>query len=99
MRWILFQRGDAFRVRGQPMQLYSMHRDGIDLANGSLALLGELLSFQLVSAALAAGGFLLQRQFLAEQLGRGQYLLLGGMGPGIWPRRPSFSCFFCGRAR
>lgn len=65
---------------GQPMQLYSMHRDGIDLANGSLALLGELLSFQLVSAALAAGGFLLQRQFLAEQLGRGQYLLLGGMG-------------------
>ena len=31
---------------GQPMQLYAMKKDGIDLSHGSLALLMELASFQ-----------------------------------------------------
>ncbi len=65
---------------GQPMQLYRMYRDGVDFARGSLALLGEFLSFQVVSTALAAAGFLFQRRFLAEELGGGQYFLLAGMG-------------------
>lgn len=65
---------------GQPMQLYRMHRDGVDFARGSLALLGEFLSFQAASTALAAAGFLFQRRFLAEELGGGQYFLLAGMG-------------------
>lgn len=65
---------------GQPMQLYAMHRDGVDLSKGTLALLGELLSFQLVSTALAAAGFLYHRHVIVEAAGSGWYLFLAGMG-------------------
>lgn len=65
---------------GQPMQLYRMYKDGVPLAKGTLALVGEFLSFQVVSTAMAAAGFWLQRPFLAEQLGRGRFFLLAGMG-------------------
>lgn len=38
---------------GQPMQVYYMKRDGIDVGHSSLALLLELTSFQLVTVATA----------------------------------------------
>lgn len=41
---------------GQPMQLYLMHRKGISLAHGSLALLTELMSFQAAASLLALAG-------------------------------------------
>ena len=65
---------------GQPMQLYEMHRNGVPLAKGTLALMSELLSFQLVSTAIAAAGFLYQHAAIAEAVGRGWQLLLAGMG-------------------
>ena len=38
---------------GQPMQLYAMHKDHVAISRGTLALLGELLSFQVVTVMLA----------------------------------------------
>ncbi len=64
---------------GQPMQLYAMHRKGVDLSKGTLALLGELFIFQLVSTVLAAAGFLYQHHTITETVGNGEYLFLTGM--------------------
>lgn len=41
---------------GQPMQLYLMHKNGISIAHGSLALLTELMSFQAAASLLALAG-------------------------------------------
>jgi len=65
---------------GQPMQLYFIHRDGISVSHGTLALLFELLSFQTVTISLAAAGFIYQRHTIAASMGNMQYLLLIGVG-------------------
>lgn len=49
---------------GQPMQVYAMYRDGHPPAPGTMALLVEFFSFQLVAVALGVGGFLFHRQQL-----------------------------------
>ena len=64
---------------GQPMQVYAMHRDGIEVSHGTLALLFELLSFETVTVLLSAGGFLYQRELIFS-LGNVKYLLFLGMG-------------------
>ncbi len=64
---------------GQPMQLYFMHRDGIQAARGTLALLFELLSFQIVTISLALLGYFYQRHTLEASMGNLQYLLLAGV--------------------
>ena len=37
---------------GQPMEIYYMHKDGISVANGTLALLVQLMSLQIVNLSL-----------------------------------------------
>lgn len=50
---------------GQPMQLVYMARDGIRLSHGSLALLLELMSFQLANISLALFGVACHLQTIA----------------------------------
>lgn len=64
---------------GQPMQLYYMHRDGVQISYGSLALLFELLSFQTVTIGLAITGYCFQARVMAGTLGNLQYLFLIGI--------------------
>lgn len=61
---------------GQPMQLYYMYRDGISLAHGSLALLTELLGFQIASISLAVFGIIYNYAYL-NGLSSNIKLLLG----------------------
>ncbi|MFQ9893639.1 MAG: lysylphosphatidylglycerol synthase transmembrane domain-containing protein [Emergencia sp.] len=65
---------------GQPMQLYAMHKDQIKASHGTLALLFELLSFEIVTVSLAIIGFFYQREEIAHAMGNLQYLLLIGIG-------------------
>lgn len=49
---------------GQPMQLYYMSRDGINISHGSLSLLIELAGWQLVNIVLALFGLFYNFKFL-----------------------------------
>ena len=64
---------------GQPMQLYYMYSDGIGLAHSSLALLTELLGFQIASIGLAAFGIIYNNAYLSDLSGGIRLLLGGGM--------------------
>ncbi len=64
---------------GQPMQLCYMHRDGVQVSKGTMALLLELLSFETVTILLAAAGLLYQQELIFS-LGAVRYLLFLGMG-------------------
>lgn len=55
---------------GQPMQLYSMHQDNIQVSHGTLALLFELLSSEIVTAFLAVFGYLFQREGYCIEYGK-----------------------------
>lgn len=65
---------------GQPLQLYFMHRDGVNLSHGTLALLLELLSYQIVTVTLAVTGFFAVQGEIAETIGNMRILLLLGVG-------------------
>lgn len=65
---------------GQPMQIYYMHKDKIEMSHGTLALLFELLSFETVTVTLSIVGFLYQRETITASMGNLQYLLLIGLG-------------------
>lgn len=63
---------------GQPMQLYQMHREGISLGYGSLALLLEFVSYQTVTVVLAAVGLTLQWESISRVMGESMAFLLAG---------------------
>ncbi|MGC2872877.1 YbhN family protein [Ihubacter sp. mB4P-1] len=65
---------------GQPMQLYAMHKDHVAISRGTLALLGELLSFQVVTVMLAMCGFLFQRQMILDTSKGLWWVFLIGVG-------------------
>ncbi len=65
---------------GQPLQLYFMHRDGVNLSHGTLALLLELLSYQIVTVSLAVTGFFAVQGEITETMGNMRILLLLGVG-------------------
>lgn len=65
---------------GQPMQVYCMHRDRIDVAHSTLALLFELLSFVTITVLLAIAGFIYQWETITASMGNMKYLLLIGIG-------------------
>lgn len=52
---------------GQPMQVYSMYKDGLAFSHSSLALLAELTSFQAAAAILATIGII--RESMANTVG------------------------------
>lgn len=65
---------------GQPMQVYYMYKDHIEVSHSTLALLFELLSFETVTVTLSIIGFLYQRNTISASMGNLKYLLLIGVG-------------------
>lgn len=65
---------------GQPMQLYTMHRDRISMSHGALALLTQFASFQTVTVTFATAGFVSQHAFLSQQIGNFRYVFALGAG-------------------
>lgn len=54
---------------GQPLQLYAMHKDRIDVAQGTLALLFELTSFQIATMSFALFGLVTRFSYIKSHLG------------------------------
>ncbi|MDO5784057.1 MAG: lysylphosphatidylglycerol synthase transmembrane domain-containing protein [Eubacteriales bacterium] len=65
---------------GQPMQLYTMHRDHVPMSHGALALLIQFASFQTVTVTFAAAGFVSQYAFLSQEIGKFRYVFALGAG-------------------
>lgn len=63
---------------GQPMQLYFMQKDRVQLSHGTLSLLMEMASFQTVTVSMALIGLVTQSHRLG-QIGAMQYVLLAGV--------------------
>lgn len=64
---------------GQPMQLYYMHKDNYSVAHSSLALLLELISYQVVTIFYALVGFTIKWEFLSNAIGNIKYLFAIGV--------------------
>ena len=64
---------------GQPMQIYFMHKDEIQISHSSLALLIDLASFQFVTASLAIIGYVTQHELLVNTLGNIKYFVAFGV--------------------
>ena len=64
---------------GQPMQIYYMHKDGIEVSHSSLALLMDLASFQFVTVTMAIIGYIFEHKLLVNSLGSIKYLVLLGI--------------------
>ena len=65
---------------GQPLQLYFMYKDGVNLSHGTLALLFELLSYQIVTVTMAVAGFFAVQGEITETMGNMRIFLLLGVG-------------------
>lgn len=65
---------------GQPMQLYYMHKDNIKAAHGTMALLIELLSFNLATITLAIIGYASQKDLINSSIGNLRLVLILGVG-------------------
>ena len=63
---------------GQPMQLYFMNKDKLQMSRCTLALLIELLSFQFVTLFLAILGLIFNYDILFQSIGNIKYLLIFG---------------------
>lgn len=64
---------------GQPMQVYYMHKDGIQVSHSSLVLLMDLASFQFVTVTMAIVGYIAEHKLLVNTLGSIKYLVLLGI--------------------
>lgn len=64
---------------GQPMQVYYMHKDGIEVSHSSLAILINLASFQFVTVTMAIIGYISQHKLLVNSLGNIKYLIALGV--------------------
>lgn len=64
---------------GQPMQVYYMHKDGIEVSHSSLSTLMNLASFQFVTVTMAIIGYISQHKLLVNSLGNIKYLVLLGI--------------------
>ena len=64
---------------GQPMQVYYMHKDGIQVSHSSLALLMDLASFQFVTVSMAIIGYIAEHKLLVNSLGNVKYFVVLGI--------------------
>ncbi|MCI2061688.1 MAG: flippase-like domain-containing protein [Eubacteriaceae bacterium] len=64
---------------GQPMQLYYMNRNKVQIAHGSLSLLVELMGFQLVSVILGIFGVIYDHSFITGLSTATQVLIYAGI--------------------
>lgn len=65
---------------GQPLQLYAMHKDRIDVAQGTLSLLFELASFQIATLSFAIFGMAFKFDYIYGRLGAGILIVYLGLG-------------------
>ena len=63
---------------GQPMQLYYMSRDHVELSHGSLSLLIELLGFQTVNTTLVLFAIIYDPSYIMSLGGTAKLLVYGG---------------------
>lgn len=66
-------------IGGQPMQVYAMHKDKISISHSTLALLAELLSFQVTTVLLSLIGFGYNHTTLTQLGGNLQLLFFLGL--------------------
>lgn len=64
---------------GQPMQVYYMHKDGIQVSHSSLALLMNLASFQFITVTMALVGYIYHHSLLVNNLGNIKYFIALGV--------------------
>lgn len=64
---------------GQPLQIYAMHRNHIDAAQGTLALVFELMSFQIASLAFGLWGLFTHYSMIAHALGTSMIVVSVGI--------------------
>lgn len=64
---------------GQPMQVYYMSKDQIEISHSSLALLLELASYQFVTISMAVIGFFLNYNFIGSINSRLKFMLAAGV--------------------
>lgn len=64
---------------GQPMQMYYMHRDKIELSHSALTLLIELASYQFVTVSFAILSLVTHFKMILKNLGNTQYVLFLGL--------------------
>ena len=64
---------------GQPMQLYYMNKDKIDLSHGAIALFIELASYQFNAVLIAVTSFIINFSFFTTKVGNIKYLLFIGI--------------------
>jgi len=64
---------------GQPMQVYYMKKDNIDISHSAIALLMELLSYQINTVFIAIMAFFLRFEFFTSTIGNIKYLLFIGI--------------------
>ena len=64
---------------GQPMQVYFMKKDNIEISHSIVALLIELASFQINTVIISLLGFFLNMNFFMEKIGSIKYLLFIGI--------------------
>jgi conserved hypothetical protein len=68
---------------GQPMQVVYMYKDGVKISDATIALLFQLLSYEIVMVTYSLTGFFCQKDILHDSIGNIQYLLLVGIGVNI----------------
>ncbi|MEG0806460.1 MAG: lysylphosphatidylglycerol synthase transmembrane domain-containing protein [Lachnospiraceae bacterium] len=64
---------------GQPMQVYYMHKDGIEISHSVLALMIEFASFQFVTISAGIIGFFSNIDFFTQQMSGLTYVLILGL--------------------
>ncbi|MBR2737041.1 MAG: flippase-like domain-containing protein [Firmicutes bacterium] len=64
---------------GKPMQIYYMHRDGYSVSKSTMALIYEVMNYELVMALYASAGFIFRYRQLTEALGRIRFALILGI--------------------
>ncbi|WP_290776504.1 lysylphosphatidylglycerol synthase transmembrane domain-containing protein [Anaerofustis sp.] len=64
---------------GQPMQIYYMKKDNIDISHGAVALLTELASYQINTIFISLLAFFLKFDFFTSKIGNIKYLLFFGI--------------------
>lgn len=64
---------------GQPMQIYYMHKDDIQISHSALALMMELASYQFVTVSMAVIGFIIKFDFFNSLGYQLRYILIIGV--------------------
>lgn len=64
---------------GQPMQVYFMKKDGLQISRSTLAILTEAFSFQLCTLLLVSVAFISHYHFIENSIGNLKFLIILGM--------------------